>query len=145
LRISRRFYYIVFETALDGLVSVPRRKRYLPMLAGMLLDVLVIAALTLAAAGLHSATGALGYVYRVLLSMAFVVLMRLAWQFYFFLRTDLYFLVTTAIGCNDLQTVARQMLHNHVSRLLRRPGKLIDPAAWTPRDRGVARWYCWLM
>ena len=40
-------------TALDGLVAVPRRKRYLPMLAGMLLDVLVVCGLTLGAAGLR--------------------------------------------------------------------------------------------
>jgi len=29
---------VVFETALDGLAGVPRRKRYLPMLAGILSD-----------------------------------------------------------------------------------------------------------
>ena len=40
LSIGRRFYYVVFVTSLDGLVAVPRRKRYLPMLAGMVLDVL---------------------------------------------------------------------------------------------------------
>jgi hypothetical protein len=145
LRISRRFYYIVFETAMDGLVSVPRRKRYLPMLAGMLMDVLVIAVLTLAAAGLHDATGAGALIYRLLLSMAFVVVLRLAWQFYFFLRTDIYFTITTVVGCNDLQTTARQMLHNNVNRVLRRHGKLIDESGWYPRDRSVARWYCWLM
>ena len=37
LSIGRRFYYLVFVTSLDGLVAVPRRKRYLPMLAGMVL------------------------------------------------------------------------------------------------------------
>lgn len=145
LRIGRRFYYVVFETTLDGLVSQPRRKRYLPMLAGMLLDVLVIAALTLAAAGLHSATGAGAYIYRLLLSMAFVVVLRLAWQFYFFLRTDLYYLVTTVLGCNDLQTTAREMLLNHANRALHRRDRLADESKWHPRDRSVARWYCWLM
>jgi hypothetical protein len=145
LRIGRRFYYIVFETSLDGLVSVPRRKRYLPMLAGMLLDVLVIAALTLAAAGLRSATGPVAFAHRLLLSMAFGVVMRFAWQFYFFLRTDLYYLTTTVIGCNDLQATARQLLRNHVNHLLRRRGRLVDESTWHPRDRSVARWYCWLM
>ncbi len=56
LSIGRRFYYVVFVTSLDGLVAVPRRKRYLPMLAGMLLDVLVLAALTLGAAALQTTT-----------------------------------------------------------------------------------------
>ena len=43
VRISRRFYYAVYETRLDGLVSVPRRQRYLVILAGLLADVLVVA------------------------------------------------------------------------------------------------------
>jgi hypothetical protein len=145
LRIGRRFYYIVFVTSLDGLVSVPRRQRYLPMLAGMLLDLLAIAGLTLAAAGLHSAAGAGAFVYRLLLSMAFGVVLRFAWQFYFFLRTDLYYLATTVLGCNDLQATARQMLGNRVWRLLGRPDRLADESAWHPRDASVARWYCWLM
>ena len=46
--------------------------------------------------------------------MAFGVVMRLAWQFYFFLRTDLFFLATTVLGCNDLQGASRQYLSNRV-------------------------------
>jgi hypothetical protein len=145
LRIGRRFYYVVFVTSLDGLVAVPRRQRYLPMLAGMLLDTLAIAALTLAAAPLHGATGAAAVVYRLLLSMAFGVVLRFAWQFYFFLRTDLYYLATTILGCNDLQATARQLLANRFWRLARRPGRRTDEAAWHPRDAQVARWYSWLM
>jgi hypothetical protein len=145
LRIGRRFYYVVFVTSLDGLVAVPRRQRYLPMLAGMLLDVLAIAGLTLAAAPLHGATGAAAVVYRLLLSMAFGVVLRLAWQFYFFLRTDLYYLAITVLGCNDLQATARQLLANRFWRLARRPGRLADETAWHPRDAAVARWYSWLM
>jgi hypothetical protein len=149
LRMGHRFIYVVFETSLDGLVAVPRRQRYLPMLAGMLADVLAIAGLTLAAAALHPASaadsGVAGFGYRFLLSMAFGVVLRFAWQFYFFLRTDLYYLTTTVLGCNDLQTTARQMLWNRIWRLLDRPGRLADEAAWTPRDRHVARWYSWLM
>jgi len=145
LRIGRRFYYVVFVTSLDGLVAVPRRKRYLPMLAGMIADVLAITALTLAAAPLLHAAGAAGLAGRLLLSMTFGAVLRFAWQFYFFLRTDLYYLATTAAGCNDLQTVARQMLLNRFWRLIRRPGRMADPAAWHPRDAAIARWYSWLM
>jgi hypothetical protein len=145
LGIGRRFYYLVFTTALDGLVAVPRRKRYLPMLAGMLLDVLVIAGLTVAADALSGATGFGALAYKLFLCMAFGVVLRLAWQFYFFLRTDLYFLAMTVLGCNDLQTVSRQLLANRVNRLLGRRQHLVDEASWTPRDRDVARWYSWLM
>lgn len=145
LRIGRRFYYLVFVTSLDGLVAVPRRKRYLPMLSGMLTDVLVACALTLAAVPLIDGTGVGGLIGRLFLAMAFGTLIRFAWQFYFFLRTDLYFLATTVLGCNDLQTVARQTLQNRLWGLLGRQDKLVDPESWTPRDRSVARWYVWLM
>ncbi|WP_143094185.1 hypothetical protein [Streptacidiphilus jiangxiensis] len=145
LRIGRRFYYLVFLTSLDGLVAVPRRKRYLPMLSGMGVDVVVVCGLSLAAAPLVTHTGAAGLTGRFLLAMAFGTLMRLAWQFYFFLRTDLYFLATTVLGCNDLQTVSRQLLQNRVRTLLGRREGLVDPESWTPRDRSVARWYVWLM
>ncbi|MHA6757562.1 hypothetical protein [Streptacidiphilus sp. PAMC 29251] len=145
LRIGRRFYYLVFVTTLDGLVAVPRRKRYLPMLAGMLVDVLVVSALTLAAIPMVGQHGVTGFFGKFFLAMAFGALLRFAWQFYFFLRTDLYFLATTVLGCNDLQTVARQTLQNRFWSLLGRREKLVDPESWTQRDRDVARWYVWLM
>jgi hypothetical protein len=145
LSISRRFYYVVFVTALDGLVAVPRRKRYLPMLAGMIVDVLVISGLSLGAAAVPDSGGAAAVVHRLLLSMAFAVVLRLVWQFYFFLRTDLYYLAITVLGCNDLQTTARQMLRNRVMRLLRRPDRLVDESTWGERDRQIARWYQWLL
>jgi hypothetical protein len=145
LGVGRRFYYIVFETSLDGLVSVPRRKRYLPMLAGIVADVVAIAALTLGAAAMQSVSGPLVVIPRFLLAMAFGVVLRVAWQSFFFLRTDLYYLVTTVLGCNDLQTVARGLLRNRVSRVLPWFGNTADESSWHPRDRAVARWYVWLM
>jgi hypothetical protein len=145
LRIGRRFYYVVLETSLDGLVAVPRAKRYLPMLAGMIADVVVIAALTLGAAPLYSSSGATLYLGKFMLSMAFGVVLRLVWQFYFFLRTDLYYLITTVMGCNDLQTVARQRLQNAVAHVLGRPDRKVSPDTWHPKDRSASRWYVWLM
>jgi hypothetical protein len=139
LRIGRRFYFIVFETSLDGLVSVSRRRRYLPILAGMLADVLVISALTLGAA----VTG--GWVAAVCRAFAFVTVLRLYWQFYFFLRTDLYYLVTTVLRCDDLQNVAGQMLRNRLYRLLGLHDRRFDETAWGERDRAVGRWYSWVL
>ena len=139
LRIGRRFYFIVFETSLDGLVSVSRSRRYLPILAGMIADVLVISALTLGAAVTD------GWVSAVCRAFAFVTVLRLYWQFYFFLRTDLYYLVTTVLRCDDLQSVAGQMLRNRFYRLLGRHDRLVDETAWGERDRAVGRWYSWVL
>jgi hypothetical protein len=134
VRVSRRLYFLVFETVLDGLVVVPRSKRYLPILAGMLADVLAIAALTVIALLVPAVAG-------VCLALAFTTVPRLAWQFYFYLRTDVYVLFTTALGCVDLDTVTRGVLRNRLNRFLRRPERLLDEEVWHPRDRRVARWY----
>jgi hypothetical protein len=78
-------------------------------------------------------------------AFAFVTLLRLYWQFYFFLRTDLYYLVTTVLRCDDLQNVAGQMLRNRLYRVLGLRHRLFDETAWGERDRAVGRWYSWVL
>jgi hypothetical protein len=140
LSIGRRLHYVVFQTTMDGLVSVPPRKRLLPILAGMLTDLGVLCVLTLIATALQRSDGSFGLAARYCLALAFLTLLRLAWQLWFFLQTDVYFLVVTVLGCVDLQTTAKQVLRNRIDRRLgRRP--TYDPQLWHPRDRAVARWY----
>ena len=141
VRLAQRLHFVVFETALDGLVLVPRGQRYLPMLAGLLADVVIMAVLTLAAYLMRGPDGDLPLAGGVCLALAFTTLPRIAWQFYFFLRTDVYYLVTTVLECVDLQTTTRELLQNRVNALLGRRGRLVDPDRWHPRDRRVARWY----
>ncbi|WFE59336.1 hypothetical protein [Micromonospora sp. WMMD712] len=143
--IGRRFYYVVLETNLDGLVTVPRRQRYLPILAGMLLDGLAFSTLTLAADLTRSADGAFSPVGRVCLALAFATLLRLAWQLFLYLRTDLYVLVTTLLGCVDLHTTAKRLLRNRVLAAVGRRDRMADESQWHPVDRRVARWYSWLV
>lgn len=145
LGIGRRLYFVVFETSLDGLVTVPRRKRYLPILAGMLADLLVIAVLTVVAAALRRPDGGLPVAGGICLALAFATWLRFIWQFYFYLQTDLYQVVVTVLGCVNLQTTARRLVHNRFNRLLGRRARLLDESSWHPRDRAVARWYSWLM
>ncbi len=140
VRVSQRFYFVVFETILDGLVAVPRAKRYLPILAGMMADVLSVSALTVLAWLIRRPDGTLSVGSGVCLALAFTTLPRLIWQCYFFLRTDIYFLISTALGCVDLHTTTRELLRDFADTVLRRP-RPVDPAGWHPRDHRVARWY----
>ena len=119
VRISRRLYFVVFETNLDGLAVVERRRRYLPILAGLLADALAVAGLTV----LAYLTRDWPVVSGLCLALAFTTLPRMAWQFYLFLRTDIYHLIATATGCVDLDTAARALIANRVNGLLgrRRP------------------------
>jgi hypothetical protein len=145
LRISRRLYFLVAETNLDGLVVVPKRKRYLPILAGMLADLLVIAVLTLLAAAVRHGNGSQPLAGRLCLALAFLTLLRLIWQFYFFLQTDLYQLAVTALGCVELHRTTNRLIANRVNRLIGRTHRISDESLWHHRDRAVARWYCWLL
>ncbi|WP_063761245.1 hypothetical protein [Streptomyces sp. NRRL B-1347] len=139
LGIGRRFYYLVAETRMDTLLSVERRRRYLPFLAGMLADVLLVSALTLASAGL-SRTSAPGWLPALCLAVSFTCVLRLIWQFLFYLETDLYYVATTALRCTDLQNATRFHLRALVRRRLRRPPPRAD-GEWSEHDRAMARRY----
>jgi hypothetical protein len=143
MRLGRRLYYLIFETTMDGLVAVPRRQRYLPMLAGMLADLLVIAALTLVAYATMGRGGRVSLLGGACLALAFTTVLRFGWQFCFYLRTDLYYMAVTVLGCVDLQAAARLIIMNRLRLLLRRP--LADQSGLHPRDLAVGRWYSWLI
>ena len=141
VRLGRRMWIIVVETRMPDLLAVPRRKRYLPFLAGMLGDVLVVSLLGLIAYTL-SGDGAVAHVIAAIaLALAFPVCMRFAYQFLLFLQTDVYFVITTALGCYDLHAASRALLLNRLWRLLGRPERMQDQERWTPRDRAFAHWY----
>src|SRR3984957_18675099 len=145
LSVARRLDYIVFVTTMDGLVTVPRRQRYVPMLAGMLADLLVFAALIGVADVSRRTDGTLSLASEVALGFAYLTLLRLAWQFFFYLQTDLYYVLVTALGCVDLQGTARAVLRDRVDRALRRPVATDHRANPHPRDLAAARWYSWLL
>ena len=145
LRVSRRLYYIVLETNLDGLVSVPRRKRYLPILAGVWFDLVACAMLAIVADLTRGPDGEFTLAGRLCLAFAFATVLRVVWQFFFYLRTDLYALITTLLGCVDLHTTARRTLRNRFLRAIGRPDRAVSEADWHPVDRAAARWYSWLI
>jgi hypothetical protein len=138
LGVSRRLYFLVFETRMNGLLSLPRRQRYLPFLAGILADVLLFSGLTLTAAGLGTAS----WGGRLALAVAYITLPRIGWQCYLFLRTDLYYVAATALGCTNLHDAAMSYLRRRFPRL---PGVrsvvLGDEDEWSPLDRKYAPWY----
>lgn len=139
LRISRRLFYVVAETRLDSLFSVPRRQRYLPFLAGMLADLLTISAATLLAATLtgHSVPS---WIPALCLAIAYSCVLRLIWQFLFYLETDLYFVLANVLRCPDLHRVARFHTRLWFRRLLGRQAP--DSAdEWSAHDHAMARRY----
>jgi hypothetical protein len=145
LAVSNRFTYVVFETRINGLMSVPRRQRYLPVCAGMLADVLVLCLLDLVAELTRAPGGALSFAGRLCLTLAFTTVARIAWQFLLYLRTDLYFVLATALRCHDLHDAAVAIFRNRLRRLSGRTARLVDETQWTERDRRIGAWYGWFI
>jgi hypothetical protein len=141
LGVSNRYMYVVFETRMNGLLSVPRAKRYLPFLAGMACDVVVFAILELVADTTRLPDGQFSLIGRIALALAFTVVMRFAWQFQLYMRTDLYYVFATALNCHDLHDASTALLRNRLWRLLGRTSRLVDEQQWTEHDRRVGRWY----
>jgi hypothetical protein len=141
LRVSNRLMYIVFETQLNGLNSVPRRARYLPFLAGLIGDGIVFCSLGLIADLTRTGSGSYPLAGRLCLALAFTVAMRMAWQLQLYLRTDLYYVFATALNCHDLHDASTALLRNRIWRALGRTQRVVDEQQWTPRDRKVAALY----
>lgn len=140
LRLGRRLYFLVAETTLDSLLSVPRRQRYLAFLAGMLADAVMISVLTLLAVAL-TGHGIPRWCPALCLAVSFTCVMRLIWQFMFYLETDLYFVIATALRCSDLQNATRFQIKGRLRRLARRDPPATPDTEWSDRDLKMARWY----
>jgi hypothetical protein len=139
--ISNRLWFLVAETDMTGLWAVPSRQRYLPMLAGPLLDSVSAALLFLLL--FAQSQGAFTFVPaadQLVRAMIFVYLFRLLWQCFLFVRTDFYYVITTYFGCKNLMRDTQVFVQN----LFRRAAgsqKLIDQSHIPLRERRVIRMY----
>jgi putative peptide zinc metalloprotease protein len=141
--ISRRLYFLVFETDLTQLWSVPRRRRYGPLLAGMAFDTIVLSATI--ASRMLVASGAVtipSTATRLLSAVAVLVTTNLVWQFCVFLRNDLYLVLSTLLGCVNLWRIAILTVKRTIWHLT--PDEQAELAASDDRSRWHARWFSWL-
>jgi hypothetical protein len=143
LGIGRRFYYLVAETRLNSLYSVPSAQRYLPFFAGSLVDAVGVGAFTMLSAASRY-WGAPPWVSGLALALAFSGVLRILWECLFYLETDFYFVIKTVSGCTDLHGAAKSRVRGWLRALLRRPPA---PASdeWSDHDLMAARWYAPLM
>jgi hypothetical protein len=141
LGIGQRMYAVVLETRMNGLLSVPRRQRYLPFLSGIMVDVLLICGLGLLAAATRGSDGSMPLIGRFALASGFPIVIRIIWQFLLFQRTDLYYVFCTMLRCYDLHAAARTLVRNRFWRALGKEERLVDEGNWTDRDRQIAWWY----
>jgi len=141
IRISNRLYVLVAETDMTGIWLAPKRQRYLAFMIGSIIDAasasLVVAFLWFSRHGwIHPPR------WTDLLASALLLAYgtRLVWQWFFFLRTDGYYVIATAFGCKNLLSDTEDFLRNTMRRLFRRTGR-IDQSAVPAREMRVVRSY----
>ncbi|MYS18714.1 hypothetical protein GA0115240_100424 [Streptomyces sp. DvalAA-14] len=141
LSISRRLYFIVFQTTMTGLMGVEPRKRILPFCAGLLADAINYSVMIVIAAVDTRLNGGATFVGHFALLLAYLTLLRMSWQFMVFMETDLYYVFTTLAHCPNLLRLTRQQLRRGAYRLLRRPPATGGELSSTPHELRVVRFY----
>ena len=144
LGFGNRLWILVAETDMTGVWGLPRRKRYLPILAGPLLDLVSAAALVLLLFGVDAGwLGLSPLLLRFAQAAFFVYLMRLSWQCMFFVRTDFYYAFASLFGAKNLMQDTEDLLRNRLARARRRPAP-VDQSAIAPAEMRVVRAYAWI-
>jgi len=142
-KVTRRQYLLVFETDLSQLWSVPKSRRFSPFLAGMAFDTLVLTtALGVRLAWSESWLDVPPLLVRFLGAVVLLELLALGFQLLIFLRTDLYAVLITILGCRNLWRVNLLTLKRRVWPLSPPEKAELDQAH--ARDRAVARWFALL-
>jgi putative peptide zinc metalloprotease protein len=141
--VDHRMYFVVFETDLSQLWSLPRRRRFGPLLAGLAVDSTALAVLLAIELGIAERWWTPPAIAAHLTAaLAFAEVAGMAWQCLLFLRTDLYGVLVAATGCHNLWRV-KTLSVRRVLKILN-PGQAAELAAANPRDVAVAAWFRWL-
>jgi putative peptide zinc metalloprotease protein len=103
LGVSHRLWMPVAETDLTGLWSLPRRQRFLPILAGPLADTVSSAAVVLVLFARRSGWLDYGDLVETALEAILVIgALRILWQCLLFVRTDFYYALAHLFRCRNL-------------------------------------------
>lgn len=118
--ISHRLWYLVAETDISGVWSIPRNQRYLPIIVGPIYDSTSAAILILISwMSVHNWLIVNSTILIFCRALLLTHLTRLLWQCYFFLRTDFYFLLANHLRCRSLMQDTETLLSNYCSRYLK--------------------------
>jgi hypothetical protein len=141
--ITRRYYFMVAQTDLSGLWALPPRRRLAPLLAGLAFETVTTVVLLAIRVAQHLGWWHLAPVAsRLVATLVLVQVVSISFQFAFFMRTDLYAVLITWLGCKNLSRVSRLTMTGLYRR--RTAAEDSELAAADPRDKSVARWYGWV-
>lgn len=91
MSLGRRLTHLVFQTKIENIWVIPRKKRYIIYLSGMLFDLFLISTFTYIAVFQGETHGLLYHFSRFVILL---LLMGLVFEFRFYMKTDLYYLIS---------------------------------------------------
>ena len=131
---GHRLFLPVLETEMSGVWSLPPGQRYVPYLAGMCVDQVLLFAALFVQTLLPETSG-----WAPVLRMAALhLVLALGYQLLFFMKTDLYYVVENALGSYNLMENALAWLTNALP--FRRAGERAEPVIYED-ERHVVRLY----
>ncbi|MCI4066478.1 hypothetical protein MRQ36_29545 [Micromonospora sp. R77] len=142
LGISNLMYILVAQTDISGIWLASKRARYKAFLAGFFVDAffasLLISFLYANRHGvLHSPNWAMLLGSAALLTF----LVRIGFQFFFYLRTDVYYVIAAALNCRNLMSDTERFLTNGIKRLTFRRDKVVSQAGIPRKEMRKVRVY----
>jgi putative peptide zinc metalloprotease protein len=139
ITLGTRLQFLAAQTDVSGVWGAPRRVRMTVYLAGMALNVCIVAACLLVLA----AASPPGLVRQLLCVVVAETALALPTQFLVFMRTDLYFVLQDLTGCANLYADGSAYLRYLARRLTRyEAGPNPDPSQGYPRaQRRAVRVY----
>ncbi len=148
IRLSNRLVYVVMETDLSNLWLIPKKKRMVAYLAGMMTDLLLISILVILlylhdGGGYEYITESTGisiflgfdafigsmYFYKIAKLIIFLSFIMIAFQFMFYMKTDVYYIVAHSLDCKNLYNDAKTLIKNTARKLIGKP--------ITPLEKGI--------
>ncbi len=139
--LSNRLVFIVAQTNLGNIWTVPRERRYIVYLAGIAWDaVMVFFCLLLL---LFSDRGIVAFSlfwYRFLKALIFIKVWGIIWQFRFNMQTDIYYTAANYFRCKNLLADAQNYIKNKLSRVWGR-FKKVDMGGTPEYEMRAIKWY----
>jgi putative peptide zinc metalloprotease protein len=113
--IGNRMWTVVAESDLTGILTLPKSQRYFPMMAGLLVDILCTALLTILIQILLR-HGVGPFWIQVVQAVILEIVIGMTWQFNIFVKTDIYYVLCNYLSYPDLDRDARAYMRDLVYR-----------------------------
>ncbi len=139
--LSNRLVFIVAQTNLGNIWTIPRSKRYIVYFAGMAWDaVLIFVCLVLLLFRDHNLVALSDLWYRFVKAVVFIKVWGIIWQFRFNMQTDVYYTITNYFKCGNLLNDAQNYIKNILSRAIKRI-KPVNFSGTPEYEMRAIRWY----